>query len=54
MASNAITSVQIDGKTMETGTDFIYFSSKITVDGDCSHEIKKVLAPWTKSYDKPQ
>ena len=54
MASNTITSVQIDGKTMETGTDFIYFSSKITVDGDCSHEIKKVLAPWKKSYDKPR
>ena len=40
MASNPITSWQIDGKTMETVTDFIFLGSKITVDGDCSHEIK--------------
>ena len=40
MASNPITSWQIDGKTTETVTDFIFLGSKITADGDCSHEIK--------------
>ena len=40
MASGAITSWQIDGETMETVTDFIFLGSKITADGDCSHEIK--------------
>ena len=40
MASNVIISWQIDGETMETVTDFIFFGSKITVDGDCSYEIK--------------
>ena len=39
MASGPITSWQIDGETMETVTDFIFFGSKITVDGNCSHEI---------------
>ena len=39
MASGPITSWQIDGETMETMTDFIFWSSKITADGDCSHEI---------------
>ena len=43
MASGAITSGQIDGETMETGTDFIFLGSKITADGDCSHEIKRCL-----------
>ena len=43
MASGPITSWQIDGKTMETGTDFIFLGSKITADGDCSHEIKRRL-----------
>ena len=43
MASGAITSWQIDGETMETGTDFIFLGSKITADGDCSHEIKRCL-----------
>jgi len=43
MASGPITSWQIEGKTMETVTDFIYLDSKITVDGDCSHEIKRCL-----------
>ena len=43
MASSPITSWQIDGKTMETVTDFIFLSSKITADGDCSHEIKRHL-----------
>ena len=43
MASNPITSWQIDGETMETETDFIFLGSKITADGDCSHEIKRHL-----------
>ena len=45
MASNPITSWQIDGETMETVADFIFLGSKITVDGDCSHEIKRHLFP---------
>ena len=52
MASGSITSWQIDGETMETMTDFIFLGSKITADGDCSHEVK-TLAPWEKSYEKP-
>ena len=43
MASSSITSWQIDGETMETVTDFIFGSSKIATDGDCSHEIKRCL-----------
>ena len=43
MASNPITLWQIDGETMETVTDFIFLGSEITVDGDCSHEIKGYL-----------
>ena len=43
MASSPITSWQIDGETMETVTDFIFLDSKITADGDCSHEIKRHL-----------
>ena len=43
MASSPITSLQIDGETVETVTDFISLDSKITVDGDCSHEIKRSL-----------
>ena len=43
MASSPITSWQIDGERMETVTDFIFLGSKITADGDCSHEIKKCL-----------
>ena len=43
MASGAITSWQIDGETVETVADFIFWSSKITADGDCSHEIKRHL-----------
>ena len=43
IASGPITSWQIDGETMETVTDFIFLGSKITVDGDCSHEIKRRL-----------
>ena len=43
MASGPITLLQIDGETMEAVTDFIFLGSKITVDGDCSHEIKRQL-----------
>ena len=53
MASGPITSWQIDGETVETVADFKFLGSKITADGDCSHEIKK-LAPWKKSYDQPR
>ena len=53
MASGPITSWQIDGETVETVTGFIFVGSKITADGDCSHEIK-TLAPWKKSYDQPR
>ena len=52
MASDPITSWQIDRGTMETVTDFIFLGSKISADGDCSHEIK-MLAPWKKSYGQP-
>ena len=50
MAPGSITSWQIDGETMETTRDFIFLGSKTTVDGDCSHESKRI--PWRKSYDK--
>ena len=43
MVSSPITSWQIDGKTVETVTDFIFLDSKITADGDCSHEIRRLL-----------
>ena len=43
MASSPITSWQVDGETMETVTDFIFLASKITADGDCSHEMKRCL-----------
>ena len=51
MASGPITSWEIDGNTMETVTNFIFLGSKITADGNCSHEIK-TLAPWKRSYDQ--
>ena len=54
MASGPIISWEIDGKSVETVADFIFGSSKITADGDCSHEIKKTLAPWEESYDQPR
>ena len=54
MASGPIISWKIDGETVETGSDFIFGGSKITADGDCSHEIKKTLTPWKKSYDQPR
>ena len=49
MASGPITSWQIDGETMETVRDFIFLGSKITADGDCSHEIKSYLLPGIKA-----
>ena len=48
MASGPITSWQIDGETVETVSDFIFLGSKITADGDCSHEIKRCLLPGRK------
>ena len=53
MASGPITSRHIDGETVETVADFIFLCSKITADGDCSHEIK-TLSAWKKSYDQPR
>ena len=50
MASGPITSLQIDGETMETVRDFIFWGFRITAEGDCSHE--KTLVPWKKSYDQ--
>ena len=52
IASGPITSWQTDGEIIETVTDFIFLGSKITADGDCSHEIK-TLSLWKKSYDQP-
>ena len=53
MASCPITLWQIDGETTETVRDFMFLGSKITANGDCSHEIK-TLAFWKKSYEKPR
>ena len=53
MASDSITSWQIDGETMETLTDFIFLGFKIPADSDCSHGIK-TPALWKESYDKPR
>ena len=53
MASSPFISWQIDGETVETRRDLILGGSKITADGDCSHEIK-TLAPWKKSYNQPR
>ena len=52
MASGPITSWQRDGETMDTVTDFIFLNSKITVDGDCSHEIKRFLLLGRKAMTK--
>ena len=54
MASVSITSWQIDGETVETVADFIFGGSKITADGDYSHEIKRYLFLGKKSYDQPR
>ena len=53
MASGSITSWQIDGETVETVSDFIFFGSKITADGDCSHEIKRRLLLGRKVMTNP-
>ena len=53
MESGSTTSWQIKGENVEVVTDFHFLGSKITVDGDCSHEIK-TLAPWKKIYDQPR
>ena len=53
MASDPITSWQIDGEKVEIVADFIFLGSKITACGGCNHKIKR-LAPWMKSYDKPR
>ena len=52
MASGPISSCQIDGGTVETMADFIFLGSKITADGDCSHEIKRRLL--LESFDQPK
>ena len=52
MASSPITPWQIDGETVEIVADFIFLGSRITADGDYSHEIK-MLTPWKESYDQP-
>ena len=54
MASGPITSWETNGETVETVSDFILGGSKITADGDCSHEIKRPLTPWKESYDQPR
>ena len=54
MASGPITSWQIDGETVKTRADFIFWGSKITADGDHSHEIKRRLLLGRKSYDQPR
>ena len=54
MACSSITSWQIDGETMETVTDFIFLGSKITADGDCSHEIKRRLLFGRKAMTKAE
>ena len=54
MASGPTTSWEIDGQTVETVSGFILGGSKITTDGDCSHEIKRHLLLGRKTYDKPR
>ena len=54
MASSPITSWQIDRETMKTVRDFTFLGSKITADGDCSHEIKRHLLLGRKVYDQPR
>ena len=54
MSFGPITSWQIDGETVETVADFSGGGSKITANGDCSHEIKRHFTPWKESYDQPR
>ena len=53
MASGPTASWEIDGETVQTVSDFKFWGSKITADGDCSHEIK-TLTPWKESHDQPR
>ena len=53
MASDPIISWQTEEEEIEAVTDFIFLGSKIIADGNCNHEIKRTLAPWKDSYDKP-
>ena len=52
MASGPVTSWQIDGKQGKQCQTLFFWGSKITADGNCSHEIKKILTPWKESYDQ--
>ena len=54
MKSGPIASWQIELENVDAVTDFIFFGSKIIVDSDCIYEIKRILAPWKKSYEKPR
>ena len=54
MASGLITSWEIHGETVETVADFMFLGSKVTADGDCSHEIKRHLLLGRKVYDQPR
>ena len=54
MASSPTTSWEIDGETVETVSDFIFWGSKITADSEYSHEIKRRLTPWKEGYDQPR
>ena len=54
MAYGPIISWQIVGERVEIVRDFIFLGFRLTVDSDCSHEIKKTLAPWKRSYDQPR
>ena len=54
MTSGPITSWEIDGVTVETVSDLIFLGSKITADGDWSHETKRFLLLWKESYDQPR
>ena len=55
MASGPTTSWKIVGEAVETVSGFIFLGSKITADGDCSHEIKRcLLTPWKERYDQPR
>ena len=55
MASGPITSWQREGEKLEAVTDFLFLGSKISVDSDCSHEVRRrLIASWQESYDKPR
>ena len=54
MASSPIISWQIEGEKMEAVADFLFLDSKLSVDGDCSHESRKTIASWKENDDKPR